>query len=426
MSRPVRKVIMNRGTMQKTSFPILTIAVVILGVLAVIKPPQPIEHTDLVNGCGWDRDTLAREASGFPGITEIITGRFERPPAMFYEMRLERVARELQTAPDNLGLYDDACVAYDRLNRQDEAIEWMEGKRAALDRLAAKGTPNTDHEYRYLANLGTVYIHRWLKNGADRDDLSDVEQAYELIEAAIELNPDAHFGRERYQLLAIKWIRDGFPHSTQSWTQPSIVETVMVPDRLSGMNLFANNGFDDAAEGFSGLIALGNAWESVDIFYALSVVFHDKAHASLNLLAQNRVAELVQSGKRSLSPDFEYDHINQNFIDGEFMIDLSGAYESKLSDNYYPKARKEADDWVKSRNDYALERLKRGEHPDTHPDFWGQWTETSSPPKMPGRPDMLILPGAIITVLGIMALIALLILRLIYKGLRKTRRSTPA
>ncbi len=401
-------------------------AVLILGILAVIQPTQPIEPTNPVNGCGWDRDTLAREASGFPGITEVITGRFERPPALYYEMRLERVARELETDPDYLGLYDDACVACDRLNRQDEAIVWMEGKRAALDRLAANGTPDADHEYRYLANLGTVYIHRWLKNGANREDLSDVEQAYDLIEAAIELNPDAHFGRERYQLLAIKWIRDGFPHSEESWHQPSIVETIHVPEGSGGMNRFERLGYADAAEGFAGLIALGNAWESVDIFYALALVFQDQSHASLNLLAQNRVAELVQSGKRSMSTDFEYDHINQNFIDGEFLIDLSGSYESKLSDDYYPKARKEADAWVKSRNDYALERLQRGEHPDTHPEFWGQWTETSTPPQMPGRPDMLILPGAIITVLGIMALIALLILRLIYKGFRKSRRSTPA
>ena len=114
--------------MQRTTFPFLTIAVLILGTLAVIQPSQPIESADPVNGCGWDRDTLAREASGFPGITEIITGRFERPPALFYEMRLERVARKLESDPDNLGLYDDACVACDRLNRQDEAIVWMEGK----------------------------------------------------------------------------------------------------------------------------------------------------------------------------------------------------------------------------------------------------------------------------------------------------------
>ena len=29
------------------------------------------------NACLWDRDTLAMEAEHFPGITEIITGRFD-------------------------------------------------------------------------------------------------------------------------------------------------------------------------------------------------------------------------------------------------------------------------------------------------------------------------------------------------------------
>jgi len=54
------------------------------------------------HACLWDRDTLAAEARGLPGITEVITGRFDRFPAFFYEMRLERVAAEVEADPDQL------------------------------------------------------------------------------------------------------------------------------------------------------------------------------------------------------------------------------------------------------------------------------------------------------------------------------------
>ena len=81
----------------------------------------------------WDRDTLASEAKGRPGLTETLTGRFPRFPDQYYEMRLERVAAEIATDSTILALYDDAGVAADRLHRGDEAIEWMQKKKTVLD-----------------------------------------------------------------------------------------------------------------------------------------------------------------------------------------------------------------------------------------------------------------------------------------------------
>ena len=42
--------------------------------------------------CIWDRDTLRFETLALPGVVEIITGRIERYPPLYYEMRLARVA----------------------------------------------------------------------------------------------------------------------------------------------------------------------------------------------------------------------------------------------------------------------------------------------------------------------------------------------
>jgi tetratricopeptide (TPR) repeat protein len=156
--------------------------------------------------CSWDSDTLRFEAEGLPDAFHAIVGRFERNPPLYYEMRLNRVTQGLEADPTQLALYDDAGVACDRLGRGDEAIEWMVRKRAQLAEREVDSDRYTDHQYRYLANIGTFYAHRWFRNGADFDQLDDLEAAVRFIQDAIELNPDAHFGREKYQLMALEWV----------------------------------------------------------------------------------------------------------------------------------------------------------------------------------------------------------------------------
>ena len=52
-----------------------------------------------VAACLWDRDTPVDEARGLPEVVAVLTGRFERNPPLFYEMRLERVAAHLRSHP---------------------------------------------------------------------------------------------------------------------------------------------------------------------------------------------------------------------------------------------------------------------------------------------------------------------------------------
>ena len=63
------------------------------------------------SACMWDSDTLAMEAKGLPDAVRVISGRFERNPPLYYEMRLNRVTKELRTRPNDLDLYDDAGVS---------------------------------------------------------------------------------------------------------------------------------------------------------------------------------------------------------------------------------------------------------------------------------------------------------------------------
>src|SRR3954454_11146416 len=161
-----------------------------------------------VAACLWDRDTPADEAKGMPEVIAVLAGRFERNPPLFYETRLARVTAYLQSHPEDLAAYDDAGVACDRLGRGDEAIAWMEKKRARLEKLDASRPEVKEQRYRYHANLGTFLVHRWVRQGGDRTKIDEVKAARDQIAKAMEINPNAHFGREKYQLRALEWIVD--------------------------------------------------------------------------------------------------------------------------------------------------------------------------------------------------------------------------
>ncbi len=175
-----------------------------------------------VVACLWDRDTPASEAKGLPEVVAVLTGRFARNPPLFYEMRLERVATHLRDHRDDLAAYDDAGVACDRLGRGDEAISWMGKKRAELEKLDASRPEVKEQWYRYHANLGTFLVHRWIRNGADRAKIDEVKAARDEIARALEINPDAHFGREKYQLLALDWIVDP-PKKPSDYAMPNLL-----------------------------------------------------------------------------------------------------------------------------------------------------------------------------------------------------------
>lgn len=342
----------------------------------------------LVVPCLWDRDTLRYEAQGLPGVVEVITGRFEREPARFYEVRLERVARELAADPTKLDLYDDAGVACDRLHRGDEALAWMERKSAQLD-----ATPDSPAKrealYRYHANLGTFLAHRWLRAGADRAALDDLRSGREHIQRAIELNPDAHFGRERYQLFALDWLielpspsKPGFDFDQEPWT---LLDACPPELRLLPRDIFRTqpSGADPnaaaAAKALAGLIVMGDAWQSVDVFNALSRSLESQGHSSVAYLAALRAQELARAGRRSLHPELAAADPEFARRTASFAHYFESAEPLREVEEFFVSARDEADDWHARRTAFVLRQLDAGRDPDTDPEFWSSYTSAAAP-----------------------------------------------
>lgn len=137
-----------------------------------------------VAACLWDYDTIKMERTRFPGTLELITGKFLRHSPEFYQWRIQNRLKRLEVDPTNAALLDDLAVAYDKTGQHAKAIETAE----RLERL---------HPGRYetASNLGTFLFH------AGRP-----EEGIPHIDRALKINPDAHFGREKYQKFLTEYV----------------------------------------------------------------------------------------------------------------------------------------------------------------------------------------------------------------------------
>ena len=138
-----------------------------------------------LTACLWDTDTLNEEMSESPSAIHLVTGAFPRHSKAFYRWRIEDRTAKLAQGNDDPLHYDDIAVAHDKLNEQDKAIEWIKRKEEKYP-----------GNYETYANLGTFHIHS-----------GNFLQGIAYLEKALEINPAAHFNRERYQLYVARYLQ---------------------------------------------------------------------------------------------------------------------------------------------------------------------------------------------------------------------------
>jgi hypothetical protein len=360
--------------------------------------------------CLWDSDTLAEEAANKMDIVRITTGRFIRNPPLYYQMRLDRVSNELAVDPSKLDDYDDASVACDRLGNDEQAIKWIEKKKAYMVAHGLTRTTNKDDWYRYYANAGTFHAHLWFRRGAKKDDLKEIALGRDLIAKAIEINPESHFGRERSQLEVLKWLADG--------AKTSLAEHFESRSQEQGERADA----EKDARGLAGLVNLGNGWESVDLFLALQNRLSSGRDASLAELALLRAQELLDKGVKPLVK------VDENSFGYAYMQpdDTLAAFNK----GEFTRLRKEADTWHAKRTEFLLAGLKAGRHPDTDTHFWDGYREADAP-KIQEQPYLTTYSArttlGIALVLGIVlvfVITTILVLIWLIRKIRKRRATT--
>ena len=295
-------------------------------------------------------------------------------------MRIARERAALAGAPKQFGLYDDIGVALDKLGRDDEALQTMNAKRALLPAFNANDKANKEAWYRTFANEGTFRAHRFLKAGAPVERLDEMKTARAQIKRAIEIKPDAHFGRERYQLMAMDWIIA----RKSGKTKDTLGQWIARSDKwkqVDGSQTLASSGRKHAVEGLSGLIVLGGAWESPDVFEALGSALETTDAVTLRYAAFQRVREIQKQGKRSLShPDMVYWNGADVAPSSLEYVGIGIRWKNEAPmEKLFINLRRDADNWNRDRQEWMTAKLKTGAHPDADANFWQGYTETAPP-----------------------------------------------
>ncbi|QEL14228.1 hypothetical protein [Limnoglobus roseus] len=134
-------------------------------------------------------------------VHDVIHERFPVRGPGYYRERDRQARERLKTLPPDsqeaFDLADDLGVGLDKLGRPADGVPILREK---FERQQKKGLTGRDL-YTTYANLGTVLIHANLK-AALTGDKAAKEQAKEglkFIRKSIEVNPEAHFGREEWQ-----------------------------------------------------------------------------------------------------------------------------------------------------------------------------------------------------------------------------------
>lgn len=201
--------------------------------------------TPTLHACAWDYDTIAMERQRFPEAHELIVGYFVRHSDAYYTWRIED---RLKTPYDQQtpAQYDDIAVAYDKLGDSPKAIQTM------LEKI--KRWPD-QLQYESQANLGTFYIH----NG-------ELEKGLVHIKKAIEINPDAHFGREIYQQWLVEYVLecrnaengDKLPLFKEPMTECPGFAGYMKLISEKNITSIESNEYDKAAKGILGMMRFGH------------------------------------------------------------------------------------------------------------------------------------------------------------------------
>ncbi|MCY1075333.1 tetratricopeptide repeat protein [Archangium lansingense] len=227
--------------------------------------------------CLWDSDTLKEESIGLDEVAAVVRGRILKHSTTFYERKVAYTLPLLEQADVKPERYDDLAVAYEKLGRTQEAIATMEAKEKRFPGL-----------YTTAANLGTFYAHA-----------GDYTRGLEELRRAIAINPDAHFGREKYQVKAIEYLQ-------RLAVTPELVqkEELLGLPLDPGDYLFVMNPKEarlgrkrpelskDVLQGLVGMIRFGSGEKSPHLWFSLGMALAWNGHKNLALRAMRR-AELL-------------------------------------------------------------------------------------------------------------------------------------
>jgi hypothetical protein len=169
-------------------------------------------------------DPLPHQVAKYPGgislrfamVHDVIHERYAKHGAAYYRVRNESARGQFEpmlaaapagVRPDEAAwrLMDDVAVGHVHLGEYDRAVELMREK---LERQGRLGISGRDL-YSTYANLGTaMMIGALVKMNGGGDATAELRESVEWVDKAVKVNPEAHFGREVWQVVLGDFLLD--------------------------------------------------------------------------------------------------------------------------------------------------------------------------------------------------------------------------
>jgi hypothetical protein len=163
----------------------------------------------------------------FAMVQDVLTERYARHGREYYTERNRGDREDLARLPPGGpwdAASDDLAAGLDRLGDADGAVRVMRDKLASqTERGTAEGGL-----YSTYANVGTFLVHANIRAAQSGDTAAKerLREGLDSIRKAIQVKPDAHFGREQWQVAAVEFM-------LAAMEQPSLMRTFdMIGDRL--------------------------------------------------------------------------------------------------------------------------------------------------------------------------------------------------
>lgn len=169
-------------------------------------------------------------------VNDVIHDKYEKNSDEYYIYRIDKDEKKLKNDSGDLILYDNLALAYDHIWKLDKALEIYKIKEDLME----KREYDMQNWYRYYANLWTFLIHHgikgWFKDKSDTKSQDLIVEGRNDIQKAIEINIDAHFWRENYQLVANDWIISAFKNPLVMTSQNMLWKATIDPLLLTSDN----------------------------------------------------------------------------------------------------------------------------------------------------------------------------------------------
>ncbi|EEF58111.1 tetratricopeptide repeat protein [Pedosphaera parvula] len=173
----------------------------------------------IVQACKWDSTTLSEEKKRHPELAKVVLGEVPAPEDP--KVMRERIQKLMANRRENEPMWwNDLAVAHMNLGELKESVLESVTNRFAND-------------YGIHANLGTAYHLMGRYTDAEKEIARDLE-----------INPDAHFGLEKYHLALLQYlVRDDAYKSRHVYVDEFTVpffnsSEAVLPRPQAGMGVF--------------------------------------------------------------------------------------------------------------------------------------------------------------------------------------------